>query len=279
MAYPGQKWKVLSDKAEEIKQWIIKKGGIEDKEIKSQYEVWRVKFSDATFTYYKSGTLYCTPSRDPAVKKIHDFIYGKVGSIFVRPNKEILIGFDEAGKGEILGHEVLVGVIFPSVLYEKLERIVSVANTKRKRTIAYWDEILRHIDSFRNKGLSFQVQKIPPWVIDRFNLNKIMDITYQRMLSIFIRNVNPSKCRIVIDDYRIGSSLRTYLKSLENIGANVIVATNADNNYLESRVASLIAKREREEVIEAIDKKFRINGKSIGSGNAGDAQTIRWLKA
>ena len=278
MIYPGQKWKVPVNKAEEIKRLIIEKGGIEVKEIKGQYEVWRIKFSDATLTYYKTETLYCTPSGDPAIERIHDLIYGKVNSIFVKPNKEILIGFDEAGKGEVLGHEVLAGVIFPSTLYEKLERVVSVANTKRKRTIEYWDKILKFIDNFRNEGLNFQVQKIPPWVIDRFNLNKIMDITYQRMLSIFIRNVNPSKCRIVIDDYRIGSSLRTYLKSLENIGANVIVATNADNNYLEARVASLIAKREREKVIEAINKSFNMNGMNVGSGNARDMRTIKWLK-
>lgn len=105
-----------------------------------------------------------------------------------------------------------------------------------------------------------------------------MDIVYQRILSIFVRDASPPRCRIVIDDYGIGPSLRTYLRSLENIEAKVVVAANADNNYLEARVAALIAKRKREKVIEAIDKKFRINGEDIGSGNAGDARTIKWLK-
>jgi hypothetical protein len=46
--YPGQKWKVDAVTADEIKSYLIQQGGVEDKDIKSEHEVWRVKFSDAT---------------------------------------------------------------------------------------------------------------------------------------------------------------------------------------------------------------------------------------
>ena len=278
MTYPAQKWKVKPDEAEDIKKQLVKKGGIEDKEIKSEHEIWRIKIFGATLTYYASGTLYCTPSRDPRIRNVHDFIYRKVGSIFVRPSREILIGLDEVGKGEILGHEVLAGIMFPSNLYGELERLASVTDTKKRKTIAYWDEVMRKIDNFRDRGLDFQIQKIPPWIVDRFNLNKIMDVVYQRILLTFVKDIEPSRCRIVVDDYGVGKTLLTYLKSLENQGAEIVVTTEADNKYLEARVASLIAKREREKVIEAINKKFKINGEGVGTGNARDAQTIKWLK-
>jgi ribonuclease HII len=87
------------------------------------------------------------------------------------------------------------------------------------------------------------------------------------------------KCRIVLDDYGVGEKLRRYLRSLENAGADVKVVHQADEHYLEARVASLIAKREREKIMEAIgrDEEFKIEGCNIGSGNAGDKETINWL--
>jgi len=66
--YPSQKWRVDAATADEIKSYLIQQGGLEDKNIKSEHEVWRVRFSDATLTYYKSGTLFCTASSDPSIK-------------------------------------------------------------------------------------------------------------------------------------------------------------------------------------------------------------------
>jgi len=72
---------------------------LEDKDIKSEYEAWRIKFSDATFTYYKSGTLFCTASSDPFIKEVWEFISTHAGSRFVLPTKDFLIALDETGKG------------------------------------------------------------------------------------------------------------------------------------------------------------------------------------
>jgi len=75
-----------------------------------------------------------------------------------------------------------------------------------------------------------------------------------------------------LDDYGIGAILKRFLKVLEMQGAEVIVASKADLNYLEVKTASLIAKRIREETIKRINEasEFQINGLSIGSGNVGD---------
>jgi len=53
---------------DEIKRYLLENSGIKEK-VKAPYEVWRIRFSDATVTYYEKGTLYSTPSnsRDPAV--------------------------------------------------------------------------------------------------------------------------------------------------------------------------------------------------------------------
>jgi ribonuclease HII len=156
-----------------------------------------------------------------------------------------------------------------------------VADTKHKRDVAYWDDLFRQIDRFKSRGLDFVVEKIPPWHVDRYNLNKIMDVVYQRIISFFLRHAESSQCRVVIDDYGVGATLGRYLRALENAGTEVVVATGADDRFLEARVASVLAKREREKVIEALRQspQLQVDDHTVGSGNAGDPETLAWLKA
>ena len=213
--YPNQRWEVDAGTADEIKSYLIQQGGLEDKEIKNENEVWRVKFSGATLTYYKSGTLFSTASSDPSIKEVWEFIYSRAGSRFVLPTKDFLIGLDETGKGEILGHTILVGAIFPKTIFNEIERLVGVADTKKRRSTDYWDDVLKRLDLMKKDGLNFYVEKIPPWHVDKFNLNKIMDVVYQRILSNFMRYYQAANCRIVLDDYGVGEKLWRYLRFLK----------------------------------------------------------------
>jgi ribonuclease HIII len=123
---PGRTWKTIENPvSEEIKLYLLDNGGTED-EVKSLHEVWRVKFSDSTFTYYKTGSLYSTPSNsaDPAVFNAWKKINSMVKSTYVLPSKDFLIGFDETGKGEVIGHMVLTGVVFPQEIFEKINWMV-----------------------------------------------------------------------------------------------------------------------------------------------------------
>ncbi len=279
----GRTWKnVNSYTAEEIKNYLIKNGG-KEQEVKSPHEHWRVRFSDSTFTYYKKGTLYSTfsNSKDPAVFQAWQQIDSIVGSCYILPSKDFLIGLDETGKGEVIGHTVLTGIIFPKEIFKEIDLLVGPADTKKRHEFKYWDDIFIKLDKLRSRGLDFIYEKIPPWHVDKYNLNKIMDVSYQRILSIFLRKIEISRCRIVLDDYGIGDTLKRFLNFLKQQGAEVIVAQNSEDKYLEAKVASLISKRQREAIIKAINEnpEFQIDGLSVGSGNAGDPKTDAWLKA
>ena len=79
----GRTWRnVKSATAEEIRNHLLEHGGIEE-EVKSAPEAWRIKFSDSTFTYYKKGTLYSTPSNsnDPAVFEAWEYIESLAGCL------------------------------------------------------------------------------------------------------------------------------------------------------------------------------------------------------
>lgn len=279
--YPNQKWRLNDEQANKIKDYLISKGEAETKNLKSKHELWRIHYSDATFTYYRSGTLFSTGTNVLSVVDVWEFIGSLAGSRYECPSKAILIGLDETGKGEVIGPTVLVGVMFLSECYEEIEKIVGVADTKKKHKPAYWDDLLSRLLRYKSKGLRFYVKKIPPWHVDKFNLNKIMDAGYQRIISNIIRDIELNKCRIVLDDYGVGNTLERFLKACQNSGAQFVVASSADENYLEAKVASVIAKRERERVIDQINqsKEFIVKGKKVGSGNAGDPITLAWLKA
>jgi len=279
----NQTWKDLpTSVADRVHDYLLQNGGLLQ-EVKTKYEIWRIRFSDSTFTYYSSGKLTSTPSRsmDPAVEAAWSWIHEQSGPRFVPSQRDFLIGLDEAGKGELLGHVVLTGALIPNHLFDAGEQLIGVADTKTKHASSYWDDLFKQIDSLREEGLRFAFEKIPPWHVDRYNLNKIIDITYQRILSRFLRTVSIGQARIVLDDYGIGDTLTRFLRFLEKQGAEIVVTSKADENYIEARLASVIAKRTQTVVLEAIrrDPDFAVDGLSVGSGNAGDAKTLAWLQA
>jgi ribonuclease HII len=277
----GRTWRNIEDSiAEKIKIYLLQNGGVEES-VKGPYEAWQIKFSDSTFNCYKKGSIYCTPSNscDPAVFQAWSHINTIAKPSYIAPTKDFLIGLDETGKGEVIGHTILTGVIYPKEIFDACDMVVGPADTKAKHKYEYWDDLYRELDGFRNLGFNFITEKIPPWRVDKYNLNKIMDVTYQRILSIFLRKAVINQSRIVLDDYGIGRTLERFLKFLEQQGAEVVVTNNAEDKYLEVRLASLISKRDREGVIKTINENpaFRMEGLLVGSGNAGHKQTLEWL--
>jgi ribonuclease HII len=281
VTYPGQKWKTGVVTADRIRAFLLENGGLEDSEAGNEIEVWRVSFCGATFTYYTSGTLFCTGTENSSVVSAWGYINSVIGLRFKPPSKPVLIGLDEAGKGEIIGPVVLAGVLFPAEIYSELARQIGVADTKKRHKPDYWNRLISSLEAYRSAGLKFHTEKIPPSDVDRFNLNNLLDSAYERILSSVTLSARLENCRIVLDDYGAGEGLLGFLDSLEEQGSEVVVATNADDDYLESKLASVVAKRERERVIQEIneDEEFTINGKRAGSGNAGDRATVEWLRA
>ncbi|MGD8458433.1 MAG: hypothetical protein PVF83_18820 [Anaerolineales bacterium] len=278
----GRTWKNIEiSNSNEIKKHLILLGGIE-KVVKGEHEEWQIKFSDSIFTFYKTGTLYCSPSnsKDPIIFEVWEYIENLTGPRYEPSTKDFLIGFDETGKGEVIGHTILTGAIFPKSLFTTIDDVIGSADTKKKHPYKYWDALFKKIDRLKIEGLEFVVDKIPPWTVDKYHFNKILDITYQRILNIFYRNNDLTKARIVIDDYKIGDTLRRFLNFLGNQGSEIVTVHNAEDSFLEAKLASLISKRHSQAVLRAVtnNPKFQLRGISIGSGNAGDSNTIKWLE-
>jgi ribonuclease HIII len=101
----GRTWKgVSNEKASKVRQFLLAKGATEDAELKGASEVWRLRYEGSVFTYYESGSLYCSGGRSDKLAEAYERISDLVGQKLEGPERLVLIGLDETGKGEVLGH-------------------------------------------------------------------------------------------------------------------------------------------------------------------------------
>ncbi len=275
----GQKWTILDGRADEIKDLIRSYGAIEDGTLKPDAEIWRLRIDRSIFTLYKTGTLYSDQMAGGQMLELRERISALCTPGFERTGREIMIGLDETGKGEVAGDEVLCGVCFPSELYREIAKMVGATDTKSRHTSKYWDALSSRIGQLASRGLDFYIERISPQDVDKYNINRLMDEAYKGIISHLTHEGSPGRTSIVLDDYNIGDGLRSYLRGLEEAGTEVIVTNRADDRFLEAKLAAALAKAERGRIMAGINAEFQINGLSIGSGSPADERTTKWLLA
>lgn len=262
----------------EIRAKLVQLGALEDPNLRNPSEAWRLRHAGSVFTAYSSGTLYCNGGEAPELEILYGMISELADQTLERPDQEVLIGLDETGKGEVLGHAALGAVRAETRVLSDLDRIVGSIDTKQRKSFSFWDGVIRGLESLRGRGFEYEVETLPPWDIDRYNINKILDVVYQRLLVRITRSVDLARVRVVVDDYGVGRILGEYLESLGAAGASIRVEAKADAKYPEVRAASIVAKWKRELAMKGIAERFGFPDQGIGSGNAGDPTTLGWLR-
>ncbi|MBC7319170.1 hypothetical protein H5T89_00845 [bacterium] len=261
------------DLGEKIEELLLNNGWAKE-ENKSSIEFWRMRLDSFTCIFYRNGTLYVSypDSKELEFKRIREMINHYVGTRYIIPSKEFLIGLDEVGKGEVIGSIILAGVRFSKELFDDLDIIVDNIDTKRNHRIEYWEEIYRKLEGSKGRSLYFLVEKVLPREIDgKKSINEILDQRYKKLLEDLTKSLDVNKARVVIDDYGVGKILTEYLDELKRRGGEVLVVDKSEDKYLETRIASIIAKHER--YIELKDI-----GISFGSGSVSDKKTTDWLR-
>ena len=183
-----------------------------------------------------------------------------------------LIGLDETGKGEIIGDMVLCGAEIDSACSDDVEACLSAANTKNRRTQAHWERVSGRLAGL---GVRHEIERRSPSDMPKGRTTKVMDDAYIKI----IERLGPDEdTRITVDDYGIGDTLRWYLDSLP---CAVTVKHGADVTHPEAKAASVLAKRVHVAMMGGInsDPEYVVCGCSPGSGNCGDINTKRWLRA
>lgn len=76
----GTTWKGASPGAlATIRELLLRRGAVEDKELKSPHEAWRVRIEASVFTGYRNGTIYCGGGDIPELPFLYQSISDVLG--------------------------------------------------------------------------------------------------------------------------------------------------------------------------------------------------------
>ncbi len=194
-----------------------------------------------------------------------------------------LMGCDETGTGELLGRAVVAGVAVRPAAAPALDELAGHVDTKAGRAASGWetlDERLRGLP-----GLALAALPIPNRLFDAWSKNGLLDLAYVRLVNDLLAaaGLGPRRpadglrgIELAIDDYGAGELLTRAITAWRGDGAHVVLQHRADDEHLAARAASVLARAARAREFEGL--KAEVRGGPIGTGNAGNPQTLRWMR-
>ena len=181
-----------------------------------------------------------------------------------------LLGIDEAGRGPVIGPMVMCGLLVRKGNLEALEKL-NIKDSKAL-TPARRESL---VDPIRAVAEDAIIRVISPGEIDRNNIN-FLDI---RNTVEIIRETRPTT--LFLDVPTHPSGIGNYVKSIHvllkkaNLSVDRIHAENkADEKYVVVAAASILAKVERDSIIDSLKERYG----DFGSGYPGDPKTVEFLR-
>lgn len=187
----------------------------------------------------------------------------------------LIVGIDEAGRGAMIGPMVIAGVVIDKKDEKKLMRL-GVRDSKQL-TPQRRAELAPKIEHLAKSTITIPVQ---PCMIDNYRAKKVNLDRIEAMKMAEIINILGCE-KIYIDaltanPQRYGVLVRSYLRDKEINKKIKIVAENfADVNYPVVAAASILAKVERDRIIDDIKQKVKID---FGNGYPHDEQTVEFVE-
>jgi ribonuclease HII len=179
-----------------------------------------------------------------------------------------ILGIDEAGRGSVIGPMVICAVL----VNEKQEMALRNIGVKDSKKISA-QERERLAKEIREIVEDFDLLEISPQAIDGESLNRIEFLKIQEMH----RKYAPT--HLYIDAPTSPRGVKNFLRDLcYDIGASgpeIIAENKADGKYPVVSAASILAKVERDRIVENLRKVYG----DFGSGYPSDAKTVKFLKA
>ena len=185
----------------------------------------------------------------------------------------LVCGIDEAGRGPVLGPLVMCGLLIKEEDEKKLVKLQvkdSKLLTKARREFLF--------DKIKNVSCKAEIVIINPDEIDHavnnhdgLNLNRLE----ARKSAQIINKLKPDKAIIDAPSNNIKSYKEYLLGLIKNKKIDLVLEHKADFNYPIVSAASILAKVTRDNEIEKIKKKIKID---FGSGYMTDPKTIDFLE-
>jgi len=165
------------------------------------------------------------------------------------PDKEIHIGIDETGKGEPIGSLFQCGVVLSKDDLVFFKDKVKDSKRMTDTQINYIFGLVkkRKINYIISETNARNICEYP------YGLNNLMDMKNIMIISQCIKSQEPNKCLLIIDNYSPSQRIKDYLSKIKTSFSSVFIE-NADAKYTCVMLASIIAKKYRNDEIESLSK-------------------------
>ncbi len=150
------------------------------------------------------------------------------------PDKKLVIGIDEAGRGPLAGQLVVCGVIFPLDFYS--EEIYDSKSISAKKRNELYDLII-------NQALSYQIEIVSVDDIDKYNIYRATQMTMEKIA----KEMNAD---IVLTD----------AMPLKDVGKVVHSIIKGDTLSVSIAAASILAKVTRDNMMNEYALKYPLYG-------------------
>ncbi len=187
-----------------------------------------------------------------------------------------ILGIDDAGRGPIIGPMIISGALFEKDTLADLKKL-DIKDSKlvpQKRRVFLAKEIT-------DLAVSFHTVRIHAPEIDSreekgLNLNDLEAVKIAEVINVLTKNLKDVE--IIVDCPSVNTkawqnTLLGYVDDSE--GKKFKVEHKADSKYLACSAASILAKVAREEEVQKIKDKLKID---FGSGYPADPVTVDFLK-
>ena len=226
----------------------------------NKFEAFRLRLNSGIIVAYTSGKIVANDDVS------YDLLKKAVRSVEIHKN-EIVIGSDEAGKGEWLGPLVVAAVaVSPNSMAEM--RVAGVMDSKELTT----KRIEQIAPQIKKLALAFKVMVIQPqWFNERFsqlkmeggNLNDMLAEVHVKAIESVYGEIRPQgTVRVVIDEFdRIKTAER--LRALSQMPNVMIIQKPRAEEEVPVACASILARGEREDWITKKSRELDMNLRSI----------------
>lgn len=253
--------KIKKEKIEELRKRLEKEEGVRFIETTNQYEVFRLKYKNGTVVAYSSGKIVI--NRDSAFRSISNLVE-KLGE--VQGEYDLIIGLDEAGKGEWLGPLVVGGVALSPKEEKELgaKGVMDSKELSKNNLIDLHDLIKEKIDPSH-----FNVVNITPSSFNKKikklwgegkNLNDLLAWAHTKCVEEILRNlsIKELKIKVIIDEFdRMKTAER--MKRLTNLRSITLIQEAGAEVHIPVAAASILARGKRETWIDKYSQKQEIN--------------------
>ena len=178
-----------------------------------------------------------------------------------------VLGIDEAGRGPVIGAMIMAGVMIKEGDEHLLE------GSKDSKMLAH--SVRLELDKKIKKSTKYKIIEVSPEEIDDALANPDMNLNWleAHKQAELINTLKPDKAIIDCPSPNL-EAFEAYVRNLlDNKKTELIVEHKADEKYITSSAASILAKVRREEIVSEIKEKYG----NIGSGYPSDPNTKKFI--